>query len=250
MSKIEALIVEDDILSLNILKNQLRVHFKNINISGVAKNIKDTLNLYKKIKPKILFLDINLGNENSFSILDIIEKSEFNTQIIFTTSHKEYAIKAIEHNATDYILKPVSKKHLIKAVDRALNNINDSYKLELYEEESKRNIKYPKIIAIPYVDKIELVKTENILYCEADGRYTKFHLTNGDIKIASRNLGEYEKLLDPNIFIRIHYSCIVNILMIHHINKTDGNYCHLVNHKTLPIAKRRQNELNKFLNLK
>ncbi len=248
-----ALIVEDDTISLNILKSKLRTHFININISGVARNINDAIHLYQQTKPQILFLDINLGNENSFSLLDNIIGDEFDSQVIFITSSRELSIKAINHYVTTgYILKPVSSKDLIKAVNKAIYNIKVALKFGTLEHEQQtcQNKKCVKFIAIPSMNKIEIIKVDEILFCEADGRYTKFHLVNGDIKITSRNLGEYERLLDKSQFFRIHHSYIVNILMINHINKLEGNYCHLMNHKTLPIAKRRQEKLHRFLNLK
>lgn len=250
---INALIVEDDTLSLNVLKSKLRIHFKDINISGVARNLSEAIQLYNKLKPQILFLDINLGHENSFSMLDKIVRNGFNSQVIFTTSSREFSIKAINYDmTTGYVLKPISSKDLIKVVNKALTNIEISLKLGTLEYEQKTGLdkKYPKFIAIPSVDKIEIIRADDILFCEADGRYTKFHLINGDLKVTSRNLGEYERLLNKTQFFRIHHSYIVNILMINHINKLEGNYCHLMNHQTLPIAKRRQDELNRFLNLK
>ena len=250
---VNALIVEDDTLSLNVLKSKLRMHFKDINISGVARNISEAIQLYKQQKPQILFLDINLGSENSFSLLDRIVGNKFESQVIFITSSREFSIKAINYDiTTGYILKPISTKDLVKAVNKALTNIEISLKLVNYEQEQRtgKNGRYPKFIAIPSIDKIEIIKVDDILFCEADGRYTKFHLINGEVKITSRNLGEYERLLNKTQFFRIHHSYIVNILMINHINKLEGNYCHLMNHKTLPIAKRRQDELNRFLNLK
>lgn len=247
----KALIVEDNNVCLNILKFKLRKHFKEINIAGVAGDIACAIRLYQKIKPQILFLDINLGGSSSFSILDSITGAEFDSQVIFITSSKEFSVKAINYCATaGYILKPISSKDLIKAVNMAIYNIEISIKLEKFEHEQHIQKKYPKFIAISSIDKIEIIKTDDILFCEADGRYTKFHLLNGDIKITCRNLGKYESTLNKLQFFRIHHSYIVNILMINHINKLEGNHCHLMNHKTLPIAKRRQEELNKFLNLK
>ncbi len=248
MSNIDAIIVEDDLMSINILKSQLRTNFKDIKVSGIASNIKDSINLYKKLKPKILFLDIGLGKDNGFSLLDNIEIDDIKTQIVVTTSSNEFALKAIKYNAVDYLLKPLLTQDLIRAVKKAVFNIN-TYSILKSVQDSHEN-RLTKVIAIPYMDKIELIKTENIIFCEADGRYTKFHLINGDVKIASRNLGEYENLLDSSLFFRVHHSFLVNILMVHHINKLDGSYCQLINQKILPIAKRRQGSLNSFLNLK
>ncbi|MFI1771032.1 LytR/AlgR family response regulator transcription factor [Thalassobellus citreus] len=250
MKKINTLIFEDDKTFSNILITEIRKNFNNIYIEGVATNIQEGKELYKKTKPSILFLDIIIGKEIIFSFLKNIFNDKdniLNTQIIFISSSKEYAYEAIDYNPIGYILKPYSAENIKKNINKALTKINNLDNLNInYNKE----VNFSKILAIPYIDKIELIKCEDILYCEADGRYTKFHLINGDTKIASRNLGEYQKTLNNNLFFRIHHSYLVNIYMIHHINKVDGNYCHLINHKTLPIAKRRQEELNRFLNLK
>lgn len=248
MKKINALIFEDDSISSHLLKSEVSKHFKDIKINGIARNLKEGIELYNHYKPNILFLDIFLGNESIFSFLDnldINEVNDLNIQIIFITSSKDNAFEAIKYNPTGFILKPLCLENIKKPINKAINKLHSFNQIDLSHKGITK-----KIIAIPYVDKIELIKSEEIIFCEANGRYTKFHLINGDTKMASRNLGEYEKSLDGNLFFRIHHSYLVNILMIHHINKTDGNYCHLINHKTLPIAKRRQERLYKFLNLK
>ncbi len=249
MDNIEALIVEDDAMSLKILKSQLRKHLNNVHIGGACSTVKEGIHLSKKLKPHILYLDINLGNEESFTIIEDLSNEEFMPQVIFITSHEEFAVKAIKYDPIDFILKPIAKNALIKATNKAISKIENNEKLELIKQHEAIQ-EYKDFIAIPSIDIIEIIKTENIIFCEAEGRYTKFHLINGDTKLASRNLGIYEKILDPKIFFRVHHSYLINVYMIHHINKTDGYYCHLLNHKSLPIARRKQESLNRFLNLK
>lgn len=135
---------------------------------------------------------------------------------------------------------------LIVALDKAVKSIKEKNELE----KSKTGKDCSDLIAIPYSNKIDIIHPEDIVYIEADGRYTIFHLTNGNHKIASRNLGEYEKLLNTKHFFRIHHSYIVNLNMVTNINKSSGNYCELLNNKALPIAKRRQEQLHRFLKIK
>ena len=106
------------------------------------------------------------------------------------------------------------------------------------------------IIGLPTATNIDIVKIENILYLEADGKYTVFNMVDGSSIIVSRNIGTYRTKLPENLFFRIHSKYIVNIKKIRNISKSDGNYCQLTNGKSLPIAKRRREELCKFLHLK
>lgn len=103
-------------------------------------------------------------------------------------------------------------------------------------------------VAIASVDKIELLKTEDIIFCKADGKYTEFYALNDVKMVSSRNLGEYSPTLEHGFF-RIHHSYIVNIKYLVKIIKKDGLFCELTNGYVLPVAKRRQEEFIKFINL-
>ena len=91
---------------------------------------------------------------------------------------------------------------------------------------------------------------KDIIFCMADGKYTTFFLLNGKKIVSSKNLGEYEKLLNEYFFYRVHHGYIINIKHLTSIIKRDGLYCELVNKVTIPIAKRRQEDFNKFIRLK
>lgn len=120
-------------------------------------------------------------------------------------------------------------------------NISQSYK----NKQSDFNI-----IAIPSIDKIDFFKFDEIIYLKSDGRYTNFYLKNGKNVLATRNIGEYEKLFSENIFFRIHHSYIVNLAYVEKITKETGYYCEMVNSHNIPIAKRKQDQLLKFIGLK
>lgn len=105
-------------------------------------------------------------------------------------------------------------------------------------------------VAVSSLDKIELILMSDIIFCQADGKYTNFHLINGKKIMSSRNLGEYSTILDSNYFFRIHHSFILNLRHITKISKKDGYYCELSNGATLPVAIRRQDDFNKFIKLK
>mgnify|MGYP000844136760 FL=1 len=245
--KYTALIVEDDVVNSELLILLLDKFCKNIEVVGVAKNSKEFVDSLLNLAPDILLLDIDLGEEkNTLDILNEIGKLD--CEIIITTSYEDYAIKTInEYHVSGYILKPVKQLNIIKSIATAVAKILQKRAL-LYKE--KTNILTNKILAIPTITSIEFLETTNIVYLEADGKYTVFYLEDGTNRVVSKNIGEYEKHLPKDLFFRIHHKYVVNIKKVKLINKSDGNYCQLITGKTLSIAKRRQDELRKFLNLK
>ena len=247
MKRYKTLIIDDDAENINILKIYLKKYCPAIELVGEANNVNDGVREYLKNKPEILLLDINLENDTIFSFIDAIGKIE--GEIIFISSHTEFGVKAVNYNVTGFIVKPINVTDLQQKINKAVFNIET--KLAHENLVAKRNEDdYPLNIAIPSITKVELISIESILYLEAGGKYTVFHLTGNKEKIASRNLGEYEKILNPKNFFRIHHRFLVNIKMVVNIHKTDGNYCELINGKNLPIAKRRQDLFTKFLRLK
>jgi two-component system LytT family response regulator len=105
-------------------------------------------------------------------------------------------------------------------------------------------------IAVPSVSKIDVLKVDKLLYCEAEGRYTTFYLEDGKTITSSKNLGEYEKQLPNDLFFRIHHKYLINLKKVSSINKEGGRYCEMLNNSFLPISKRKQEEFNRFLRLK
>lgn len=248
MKNYTALIIEDDIENIMLLKIYLSQYYPMIDVVAEAINVNIGVTEYLKTKPDLLLLDIDLGDDDVFSFIDSIGKID--DEIVFISSHSEYGVKAVNYNVTGFIEKPIDIKEFKKIINKAIFNIEA--KKNATNEFSNYNSKvaYPKMIAIPSIKKVNLIAVNTIEYIEADGKYTIFHQTNKEEKIASRNLGEYEKILDPKIFFRIHHRYLVNTNRIANIHKTDGNYCELINGKTIPIAKRRLEDFNKFLRLK
>jgi two-component system LytT family response regulator len=248
MKKYSCIIIEDEIKSSEILKQFLKKYHPKIEVIGEAVNLKDAIDIIPLLNPDIVFLEAIIDNELSFSLFDYFD--ELLGEVIFITSHIEHSLKALKHGALDYILKPIKNSELIAAVIKAIGNINDKRELINLEKQLFFIKQHSNFIAIPSLCKIELIKATSILFCEADGRYTIFHFADGSTKIASKNIGEYEKQLHRNNFFRIHHRYLVNLEYVISIDKTTGNYCELPNKLQLPIARRRQDSFCKYLNLK
>jgi len=201
----------------------------------------------------LCFLDILLDHDNSFHLLENIEKTSFH--IIFTTAYDEYAIKAFRYNATDYLLKPVVIDDLIKAVDRVETQI---HKNEFVHREQIKQLsetilkKHPlNYLTVSGMDRVDFIQPEDIVYLKSAGRYTEFYLQDKKRKIiSSRPIGEYEAILPQDRFYRIHNSFLINLSALININKKAGNYCELTNGVSLPISRRRFEGLIKLMRLK
>ncbi|WP_248724378.1 LytTR family DNA-binding domain-containing protein [Seonamhaeicola sp. ML3] len=241
MKKFNVLILDDDLDNLDLLSLYIKKYCDTIGEIFKAVNIEQALSYHLKTQVDIFILDIHLeGKDTTFDFLDIIKPS--NTKIIFCTAYPQYAIPAVNnYNISSYLVKPIGYVDLVRAVKKCVEtntNIKGGYE--------QLNI---EAIAVVGMEKIELIKFVDILYLEAEGRYTTFHLRNKQKKVASTNIGEYEKRLEgSNVFFRIHHKYLVNVVYIKAINKSSGFYCELiVNNITLPVAKRRLRKLQDLL---
>ena len=246
MKKYTILIVDDDTTSIQILKKKLSNHFTEIESIHTANTINQGLEIYSLLKPDILLLDIDLGNDTIFSLLEVIAPSE--SEIIFISSHKDFGVEAVYHNIAAYILKPIKIVDLKKGILKAIGKIAEK-EAALKNKQAVFSVDFTKKIAVQGVKEIELIAPENILYFEADGKYTVLHTEDNKSRLASKNIGSFEKELSPKKFFRTHNKFIVNIDKILKINKTTNLSCLLTNQKKIPVAKRRQEAFYQFLKL-
>lgn len=251
MKQLSAVIVDDDDETTQILNSFVEDNHMILKIVGHGSSVEKSLELIKLHKPDVVFIDISSRNE---SLFDYIHDLDFNLpKFIFISSNELYALKAFKLNAIDFLVKPLLFDDIILSVYKAIKRIE----MELCFQNQRvseinglstinQNNEY---IAVSSMDKIELIRMDDIIYCKAEGKYTDFYLVNRKKILSSRNLGEYATMLDPNYFFRIHHSYVVNIKHITKISKKDGYSCEFINGISLPIAKRRQEEFIKFIKL-
>ncbi|HLF52585.1 LytTR family DNA-binding domain-containing protein [Flavobacterium sp.] len=252
MTPINAIIITEEKDTLIILKKFEEENFMIMKIIGEAFSINDGINLIKSNKPDVVFLDIAFKDDAFFEMLDQLEFSI--PKLVFISAQEKYAIKAFKHNAIDFLLKPIDFNAIILAVYKVIKRTE----MELSYQNQKINninilnsVNQPNdYVAVSSLDKIELIPMSEIIFCQADGKYTYFVLLNGKKIMSSRNLGEYSTILDNNYFFRIHHSYIINLRHISKISKKDGYFCEFPNGIILPVAKRRQDDFNKFIKLK
>lgn len=244
---ITCLIVDDEKQFVHVIENYIS-KFHELNLIGTAGSIKEATELIVKLQPDLIFLDIELTDGMSFEILANFPNRNF--QVIFTTGHNDYAIKAIKHSAIDYLLKPVQESEFNEAVEKAIKlygNKSNTQKLELMLSNMSKN-EFSKI-AIHSIDGVEFIDKKDILYCEADVSYTTFFLENNFKIVSTNNLKKVESILIENNFFRLHKSFIVNIDKIKKVYKTEGGSVLMKNETNIPIARRRKDEFMKKLGI-
>ena len=251
MKQIRALIINDEVETTRVLNSFVDDNHMIMEIVGHESSVEKSVELIKLHKPDTVFITISPQNENLF---DCINDLNFNIpKFIFIAADEAYALKAFKWNAVDYLMMPLTFNDIILSIYKVIKRIEMelSYQNQKVNDIQTLNSKYQnnEYIAVASMDKIELLKMEDIIFCKAEGKYTEFYLADGKKVISSRNLGEYGTILDSSYFFRTHHSYVINIKHIVKISKKDGYSCEFSNGISLPIAKRRQEEFIKFIKL-
>lgn len=246
---ITAVIIDDESKARESLKKTITSYCPEVNILAMGNNVADAVTLINEYSPDIVFLDIEMPNGNGFTLFDKIKNPQFTT--IFTTAYEEYAIKAFRIAALDYLTKPIDFRQLQESIARYKNKQKielKEHRLELLiENMSNRPSEFNKI-ALPDNEGYTMVRTSDIIYCQADSSYTIVHLLNGKKIITSKLLKQIEELLPSETFYRIHKSYIVNLNLIKQYIKIDGNQVVLENDVRLDVSDRNKKDfLDKLL---
>ncbi len=222
MNKIRALIIDDEKLAREIIKKFLE-DIDEIIIVGECSNGFEAIKIINEEKPDVVFLDIQMPKITGFEMLELIEKPPV---IIFTTAYDQFALKACEVNAADYLLKPFSKERFNESIEKAFSHIkNKSPQHDVIQNLIKENDSKPDFlerIIIKDGSKITIMPLENIKYIEAQDDYVMIYSTEGKY-LKQRTMKYFEDHLDPRNFIRIHRSFIVPVKRIKRIELAEKN---------------------------
>ena len=243
--KLTAAIVDDIAQARATLKEDLAAYCPNIEIIGEADGVVTGSKLLNKIKPDVVFLDIQLQDGTGFDILEILGSISF--QVIFTTASDEFAIKAFKFSAVDYLLKPVDPDELIVAVQKVSkvnNSTQENYDLLLntVKEQSA-----PKRMALHTLEKIHVTDIADIVRCESNGNYTTFYFRNGQKLLVTKTLKEYDQMLSEYKFARVHQSHLINAQQIKEFVKVDGGYIVMRDGSKIPVSLRKKSVVMKLL---
>ncbi|MCM4162723.1 MULTISPECIES: LytTR family DNA-binding domain-containing protein [unclassified Arenibacter] len=237
--KLNAIIVEDEANSREILRNYLAKYCPTVNLKGEAATIKDGLALVEGNDLDVVFLDVEMPYGNAFDLLDRLPDRNF--EIVFVTAYNQYAMDALNAHAAYYLMKPISIDELIKAVD---------YVTEIRQKERAigdrvLTPKFNKVegkITLPQQDGFQVLDVADILYCKADDNYTEIYLEKQKI-LVSKTLKYFEEALEDYSFARIHKSYLVNLNEVVKYKRGKGGSVVISNGKELMVSASRKKDL-------
>jgi two-component system LytT family response regulator len=243
-----AVIVDDEANSVDVLKSLLSTYCPNVKVIGQADHAAAGRKLIGELSPDLVFLDIEMPFGTGFDMLDAIEHK--NMSVIFVTAYDHYALKAIKYYAMDYLLKPVDIDDLKQAVKKASEKKErqdfTSLPINLLKNYLEKGLDNSKI-ALPMADGIQFVNRHEIVRCEACGNYTKIYLQENRTYLVARTLGEYEDLLSPYNFLRIHHAHLINLDHIEKYVRGEGGYVIMSDGAVVDISRRKKQDfLNRF----
>lgn len=243
---LKVVIVEDEPLSRETLKSLLTDFCQDVEIVGTAGNVEEAVQLLNNISPDVVFLDIELQTGSGFNVLSQLTDRDF--EVIFTTAFEQYAIKAIKFSSLDYLLKPIDIEELQEAVEKAKqtleskNSFDENNRLSSLLKNLEEKSEVKKKICLSTSDGLEFIEVKDIKYCEANGSYTNFYI-QPDLKImVSKNLKEYENLLDNSQFMRVHNSFLINLNEVKKYVKSEGGYILMKDDKQIAISSGKKEE--------
>ena len=240
---ITTIIVDDEKNCCEALQLLLKDCCPEVQVTAICYSGGEALQKIQHLHPQLVFLDIEMPNMNGFQLLEQLPKIDF--ELIFTTSYDQYAIKAIKFSALDYLLKPVDREELQKAVQKVLKKVNGniSQQLEILLQKVNQPSIPVKRVALPTMQGLELVEINSIISCSANNNYTEYFLTDKKKILVSRTLKETEEMLEDYAFIRVHHSYIVNLNEITKYIKGEGGYLVMTDGSSVDVSRSRKEVL-------
>jgi len=246
---IQAVIVDDERISLNALASNLRELCPEVSVMKLFDKPRKAQEEIPALRPDVVFLDIEMPNMNGFTLLKNMQPLNF--EVIFTTAYSQYAIEALRISALDFLLKPIDPPELVASVARLkekLSNREHAAGPETFEKQLRLFFEYQRQpgqlekIALPVLNGLEFVETSGIIKVEGENVYSVFHLSGGRKIVVSRTLKEVEKMLVGRNFMRVHKSFIINLNYMTHYIKGEGGTVILSDGSEVEVSRRSKND--------
>lgn len=238
---IRVLIVDDEARAIRSLRTVLQWYCEeDVEVIGEANSPSEAWPLVQSLDPDLIFLDIDMGDENGFMLLEKVRQLDQRVYVIFTTGHSQYAIEALRKDAFDYLLKPIEGSDLQAAVAR-VKEASESFP-------TSKNVP-PLTFSLPMQDQIRVVNSSEVIRLESERNYTRFYLADGSVHLISKNLGAYEELLRGQPFFRSHKSHLINLEYLQSYVRQDGGYLLMKDGSKVLISRSQRPELFKLLKI-
>jgi len=215
----KVIVVDDEAAGRSLIIEYLAFYPELILIAE-ANNGVDAVRLINEFKPDLIFLDVQMPGMNGFELLPHLEEIP---QIIFSTAYDKFALKAFEVHAVDYLLKPYTQSRFRQAIEKIRDSSQNNLPQPFTEKLIMDQAKYPERILVQAGKKLITITTAEIVWIEAYGDYSKLY-TIKDIYLSNFGISAMELKLNPDLFIRVHRSAIININFVKEVNKYPGSY--------------------------
>ncbi len=245
----QTLIIDDEIGSREYLSEALTQNCPEVKVVGMARDADQGYQLIKNTNPDLVFLDVEMPNGSGFDLLRRFENIRF--EVIFVTGFDRYALNAIKFNCLDFLLKPYAFEDVIHAVNKAQTKQrekNRTARMENLLGNLNQHRRTNQKIALPSMDGLEFISVDRILHLEADGKYTRFHLTNKQNILISKNIKEYELMFEEYGFFRVHRKHMINLSKIKKYYKGEGGYVIMSDGTTIDVSRRKKEDFLNRLN--
>lgn len=240
-------IVDDEADARQLLRSMISTLCPDVEICGEASSVDAAYVLIRQTRPHAILLDISLEEENSFDLLDKFQQPDF--QIIFTTAHDKFALKAFRYHALDYLLKPINPVELAQSIDRIKMESSSNYPIRVKNLlDSTRSGQLHKI-TLNSQEGMIFLRLGQIIRIESEGSYSTFHLLNQERHVVSRPMREFEELLPKDFFFKLHQSHLINLSFVKKILREDGGYALMEEGYKVPIARRRKDDFLEAIRL-
>ena len=241
-SPLRTILVDDEPRGLNSLEKLLQINCGDIIVTAACSRVDEAIEKIRQLQPDLVFLDIAMPAKNGFDLLKELKDISF--EVIFVTAHNQFMIEAFHFSAIDYLLKPVDDELLVDAVQRARKRIIEktgSKNIEAFlhnvqQKHSQANMK----LCISSLKGFQVIELDDILYAEASGNYTIFYFTDQRSAFTSKPIHEYEELLSDSGFVRIHKSCLINLLHVKEYIRGEGGSVKISNGQELEVSRRKK----------
>ena len=240
---ITCLLVDDELNCLDMLEWLLQRYTPQMQVLGKFQSGAEATAALGKLRPDIVFLDIEMPHMNGFDFLEQVPKLDFD--IVFTTAYNKFALKAFKYSALNYLLKPIDPEDLVKTVERVKDKIAtpSMEQIQVLMEGLRNERKAtPERVALSTGDGLVFVRTEDILYCQAESNYTRVALKSGQKLLISKTLKDIDDTLSLQDFFRVHNSFLININQIVKFVRGDGGYILMPDDMHITISRSRREE--------
>lgn len=247
MEKLRAILIDDELSSLQNLQQKLMEFCPDIHVVATTQKPEEAITQIRQLKPDVIFLDIEMPKMSGFRMLEELENTDF--EIVFITAYNHYAIDAIRISAFDYLVKPVAIKDLQNAAERLIGQ-RQKYtgeRLNVLKHSLSDTKSQEDKIAIPTSEGLEFLQVKNIIHIESSSNYSKIFLADKRVLLVTKLLKDFEDILSPYRFYRVHNSHLINLNYILKYIRGDGGYVIMQNGEAIDVARRKKDEFLKLI---